>query len=415
MGLISSPARPVECKRSAAAALRNTGGGGTRWTARNYRRLAEEGYRRNVIVHRCVRLIAESAASVPWRLTRAGQPVDRHPLLDLLARPNPMESGKALFESFYAYLSIAGDAYMEMVTLADGQPGELYVLRPDRMQILPGPNGWPRAYRYEVAGRVHDFAVDALTGASPVLHLKAFNPLDDVYGLSPLEAAAYGIDIHNAASHWNKALFDNAARPSGALVYEPKDGGALADDQFLRLKEELAQTYQGAGNAGRPMLLEGGLKWQAMALSPQDMEFVASKHAAAREIALAFGVPPLLLNIPGDNTYSNYQEANRALWRLTLLPLLEKTLCALNHWLAPQFGDDLHLDLNREAITALHTERAAAWDRVGQAGFLTVNEKRQALGYAPLAGGDVLGGAQRPDLARPSEKETPPAAKKGTI
>jgi HK97 family phage portal protein len=425
MGLVGSTDKPwgsahtpwgMERKRSAVAALRSTGvGDGARWTARNYRRLAEEGYRRNVIVHRCVRLIAESTAAVPWRLMRGGQPVDRHPLLDLLARPNPMESGKTLFENFYAYLSIAGDAYMEMVTLADGQPGELYVLRPDRMQILPGPNGWPRAYRYDVAGRVHDFAVDALTGASPVLHLKTFNPLDDIYGLSPLDAAAYGIDIHNAASHWNKALFDNAARPSGALVYEPKDGGTLSDDQFMRLKEELAQTYQGAGNAGRPLLLEGGLKWQPMALTPQDMEFVASKHAAAREIALAFGVPPLLLNIPGDNTYSNYQEANRALWRLTLLPMLEKTLCALNHWLVPHFGDDLHLDFNREAITALHTEQAATWDRIGQAKFLTINEKRQILGYAPLAEGDVLDDTDRPNLARASEKETSHTVKKETI
>lgn len=415
------PSRPLEQKRSAVAHLRggdNGWVGGPRWTTRNYHRLAEEGYRRNVIVHRCVRLIAESAAAVPWRLKRSGQPLERHPLLDLLARPNPLEDGKTLFENFYAFLSIAGDAYMEMTALPDGRPGELYVLRPDRVQIIPGASGWPRAFRYEAGGRAHDFMVDPVTGASPVLHLKAFNPLDDTYGLSPLEAAAYGIDIHNAASHWNKALFDNAARPSGALVYAPKDGGGLSDEQFMRLKEELAQTYQGAGNAGRPLLLEGGLSWQPMALSPQDMEFVAGKHAAAREIALAFGVPPLLLNIPGDNTYSNYQEANRALWRLTLLPLLEKTVCAINHWLTPQFGDDLHLDIDREAIAALHAERAATWERVGKADFLTVNEKRHALGYAPVPGGDWLAssGTGRPDLiqadlAQTSEKETdaPPA------
>ena len=390
---------PIEAKRSAVSGLLGrefstwVGTAGPRWTSRNYRRLAEEGYRKNVIVHRCVRLIAESAASVPWRLTRDGKAIDRHPLLDLLNRPNPMEGGKALFENFYAFLSIAGDSYLEVVSAADGAPAELYVLRPDRMKVVPGPNGWPRAYRYEVGGRTHDFTVDQVSGQSAILHMKTFNPLDETYGMSPLEAAAFGIDIHNAASGWNKALFDNAARPSGALVYEPGDAGHLSDEQFARLKEELADTYQGALNAGRPMLLEGGLKWQQMAFSPQDMEFVEGKHVASREIALAFGVPPLLLNIPGDNTYANYQEANRALWRLTLLPLLEKTVCGLNHWLVDNFGDGLAIDIDRDAISALQAERTAAWERVGNAHFLTVNEKRRAVGLEPLVGGDVLADA----------------------
>lgn len=369
--------------------------GAPRWTARNYRRLAEEGYRRNVIAHRCVRLLAENAAAVPWRLYRGDVAVKRHPLLSLLSRPNPATAGAALFEAFYAYLAIAGDSYLELVPRADGAPGELYVLRPDRMTILPGQNGWPRAYRYEAGGRAHDFAVDPLTGESLILHAKTFNPLDDSHGLSPLEAAAYGIDIHNAAGSWNKALFDNAARPSGALVYEGREGGGtLTDGQFDRLKAELADAYQGARNAGRPLLLEGGLRWQAMAFSPQDMDFVEGKHIAAREIAIAFGVPPLLLNIPGDNTYSNYQEASRALWRLTLLPMLDKTVNALNHWLVPRFGADLRLDIDREAITALQAERTATWERLRTADFLTINEKRRLIGLDPLPGCDCLGTPQ---------------------
>ena len=77
------------------------------------------------------------------------------------------------------------------------------------------------------------------------------------------------------------------------------------------------------------MLLEGGLKWQALCLSPADMDFVGLKAAAARDIALAFGVPPVLLGLPGDNTYANAREAERALWRQTLLPLAEKILSGL--------------------------------------------------------------------------------------
>ncbi|MCH8322587.1 MAG: phage portal protein, partial [Proteobacteria bacterium] len=208
---------------------------------------------------------------------------------------------------------------------------------------------------------------------SPIMHLRTFHPEDDYYGLSPLEAAAFAIDIHNSSQNWNKALLDNSARPSGALVFEPSEGapGHLSDEQFKRLKEELEENYQGAVNAGRPFLLEGGLKWQQIALSPQDMEFVQSKNISSREIALAFGVPPMILGIPGDNTYANYAEANRAIWRLTLLPLLEKICAGLNHWLVPRFGPDLRLDFDRDAIPALTFERDMLWNRVGMAPFLT--------------------------------------------
>ncbi len=197
-----------------------------------------------------------------------------------------------------------------------------------------------------------------------------FNPLDDYYGLSPLEAAAIAVDTHNAAATWNKALLDNAARPSGALVYDGADGTVMSDEQFERLKDELDDNYQGARNAGRPLLLEGGLDWKAMSLSPKDMDFMEAKHAAAREIALAFGVPPMLLAIPGDNTYSNYQEANRVFWRQTVLPLANRIGAALTQWLAPVFGAGLMLAVDTDRIEALSADRAALWERVSKARVL---------------------------------------------
>jgi len=152
----------------------------------------------------------------------------------------------------------------------------------------------------------------------------------------------------------------------------------------------MAEQYQGAANAGRPLLLEGGLKWQAMSFSPADMDFIESKHVSAREIALAFGVPPMLLGIPGDNTFANYQEANRALWRQTILPLLDKTADALNGWLTPKFGDGLRLAYDLDAIPALSAEREALWSRIEAASFLTLNEKRRTAGLGPVEGGDSV-------------------------
>ncbi len=153
-----------------------------------------------------------------------------------------------------------------------------------------------------------------------------------------------------AAAGWNKALLDNSARPSGALVYQPKDGGNLSSDQYQRLKEELEAGYSGAVNAGRPLLLEGGLDWKAMGLSPKDMDFIEARNGAARDIALALGVPPMLVGIPGDNTYANYQEANRAFYRLTVLPLIARTAASFSVWLSGSYaGLRLEPDLDRIA------------------------------------------------------------------
>jgi HK97 family phage portal protein len=359
------------------------------WTPRDYGALAREGFQQNAIAYRCVRMIAESAASVPLLLYDGPHQVESHPLLDLLARANARQSGRDLFEDWYGYLLVAGNAYLEAVSVAS-EVRELHALRPDRMKLVPGADGWPEAYEYTVGGERLRF-VQPEQGLRPILHMSLFHPQNDHYGLSPLEAAAFAIDIHNTAGGWNKALLDNAARPSGALVYAAKDA-TLSLEQFERLKRELAEGYQGAQNAGRPLLLEGGLDWKPMGYSPQDMDFIEAKWAAAREIALALGVPPMLLGIPGDNTYSNYQEANRVFWRQTVLPLVNRTAQALGNWLDEAWREKLVLKSDLDRIDALSSERSERWQRIANAGFLTINEKRAALGYGPVAGGDELKG-----------------------
>ncbi len=389
--------RPPEAKASATARVVALAmQGRAAWTPRNYAALAREGFMANAVGYRCVRTIAEAAASVPWLLYDGARELDRHPLLALLARPNPVQAGTELAEALYGHLLLAGNGYLEAVEL-DGAVRELHALRPDRMRAVPGPDGWPEAYEYSAGGRTVRFDQDRGGRVAPILHLKLFHPANDHYGLSPLEAAARGIDIHNAAGAWNKALLDNAARPSGAVVFHGAEPGAsLTEEQFERIRRELAASHAGPDNAGRPLVLDGGLDWKPMGLTPKDMDFIDARHAAAREIALAFGVPPMLLGIPGDNTFANYAEANRTFWRQTVLPLVARTADALSRWLAPAFagappaGGAPRLWFDADRIEALSAEREALWSRVGAAGFLTVNEKREALGYAPVAGGDRL-------------------------
>ena len=353
------------------------------WSPRDAVSLTRVGFCGNPVGFRSVKLIAEAAAALPLVIQDAERRYDTHPLMALLARPNGAQGRAELLEALYAQLLLSGNGYIEAVGGDTGLPVELHVLRSDRMSVVPGADGWPVAYEYAVGGRKHRF--DA-SGASPICHIKNFHPQDDHYGFSPMQAAAMAMDVHNSASRWSKALLDNAARPSGAIIYKGAEGqGKLSEDQYDRLVNEMESHHQGARNAGRPMLLEGGLDWKPMGFSPSDMEFQQTKESAAREIALAFGVPPMLIGIQGDATYANYQEAHRAFYRLTVLPLATRVTAALVHWLSGAAGDAVEVKPDLDQVPALSAERDAQWARVTGAAFLSEAEKRSLLGLPAVA------------------------------
>jgi len=377
-----------ETKASAAGPVIAWGGSGrVAWSPRDTGSLMRTGFSGNPVGFRAVKLIAEAAAALPLVVQDRVRRYDEHPLVRLVARPNPAQGKAELLEALYGQLLLTGNGYLEAVGGAGGAPGELHVLRSDRMSLVPGADGWPVAYEYAVGAKTHRFRLGE--GPSPVCHVRSFHPQDDHYGLSPLQAAAGAIDVHNAASAWSKALLDNAARPSGAIVFKGVDGqGALGPDQYDRLLAEMESHHQGARNAGRPMLLEGGLDWKPMGFSPSDMEFQKTKDSAAREIALAFGVPPMLLGLPGDATYANYQEANRAFYRLTVLPLASRVTAAVAHWLAEFTGEGVEIRPDLDQVPALAAEREAQWRRIGEAAFLSTAEKRALLGLPPVQAED---------------------------
>jgi HK97 family phage portal protein len=360
------------------------GGGRVAWSPRDTASLTRAGFAGNPVGFRCVKLIAEAAAALPLVCQDGERRYEVHPVLALIARPNGAQGRAELFEALYAQLLLSGDGYVEAVGGDIGLPFELHVLRSDRMSIVPGADGWPVAYEYAVGAKKHRFAVG--DGVSPVAHVKNFHPQDDHYGFSPMQAAAAALDVHNSASRWSKALLDNAARPSGAIIYRGADGqGSLGTDQYDRLLNEMETYHQGAANAGRPMLLEGGLDWKPMGFSPSDMEFQKTKESAAREIALAFGVPPMLLGIAGDATYSNYQEANRAFYRLTVLPLATRVAASVAHWLSEFLGESVDLKPDLDQVPALAAERDQQWKRVAAATFLSDAEKRALLGLPRIS------------------------------
>jgi HK97 family phage portal protein len=355
------PALPTWAVRADAEAL-----------PRSYQARLAEVYINNPVGQRAVRLIAGAVAALPIYALEG-----RERAAELVTQPG-------LMEQLAAQLLLHGNAYVQCIPGARGL-GELFALRPERVSIVADERGWPSAYLYRVGNQTVGYAKRDGLGRTQIIHLRSLHPGDDHLGLGCLDAAIASACVHNRAAQWNKALLDNAARPSGALVYEPADGANLSADQFSRLRGELDEQFSGSGNAGRPLLLEGGLRWPALSLTPADMDFVALKEAAARDIALAFGVPPVLLGLPGDSTYSNLREAGRALYRQTVLPLAGRILDGLAAGISDWLGK-VKLAVDTDSVTELSEDRERLWGQLEAASFLSRAEKRELLGFAPEEG-----------------------------
>ena len=336
--------------------------------AHGYEAQLSEVYRTNPVGLRAVRLVAGTVGGLNIFS-------DREEIRALVM-------ARGLMERIAAALLLNGNAYLRVLTDSHGRPAELALLRPERVSIATDERGQAAGYVYRgggSGGAVRFAARDALFRRQMV-HIKSLNPESDLYGLGCLEAATPAASIHNRASRWNKALLDNAARPSGALSYEPADGASLSNEQFERLRSQIEDHFSGSANAGRPLLLDGGLKWLPMAMTPADMDFVALKESAARDIALAFGVPPVLVGLPGDATYANAREAGRALIRHTVLPMAERILAELADVLG-DWGGRVELRVDKDEITELAEDRTRVWAQISAADFLTRAEKRTQLGF----------------------------------
>lgn len=334
-------------------------------TPRNYHRLSQEGYERNVIVYRCVHMLAKSIASVPLLVYEGDQEAITHEILDLFRNPNEEMTYHSFIHHLVSYFMLSGNVYILY------KDKKLYLLHPNRVTI-------------EKDGFVYNLGLHKIRYTSEeILHIKQFHPRDDWYGFSPLMAAASAIDQHNAVGLHNLSLLQNGGRPSGALMMEE----TLSEHQRKTIRKNLEDLYQGNMNAGKIMLLEGNFKWQELGLSPKDCDFLPGKIMAAQEIATAFGISPILVGLTQDASYNNYREARLQLWEDTVLPLLDYILAHLNTFFLHQ---NIRLAYDSDAIPALSAKREDVWKKLNTCDFLTVNEKRQAIGYGPIEGGDVL-------------------------
>lgn len=408
--------RPPATRASATTRLdvQAVSGANAVWTPSNYDALAREGYEISTWVFACINQLTRQTAYVRpllYQTNRRGRmiEIDDHPMLQLISRPNEDQALEAFLETAYATRLLSGNTYVERVGLENRPPVELYVKRPDRMRVIPGRDTRVTAYEYRVSGQTLRF------DAWQILHLRTFHPRDDYYGLSPLAAAARGVDVFNAGQAHNLAMLQNGARPTGAWVSQT----TLTDDQYESLRAQISEA-SAFGARGRPLLLEGGIDWKELGLNPRDLDFLAGQEDAGRQIHAVYGVHPVLTGLQ-TGTYENQREASRALLNMAVFPFLDMFFGELTRWIAPLYGPGFRLTFDRQAFPAFSEDEADMIERSALAfekGVVTRNEARLMLGYEPVPDGDTFADAGGPQqllatndqISTRQESYTPTAA-----
>ena len=349
--------------------------------------LVDEGYIKNCITFMCINKIAVAASNIPIELYKNKKFLDdaNDKFYKLIENPSISFSFQKLIEASLINYLIYGNAYLERVIGYRKDIIELNLVPAGEVNIFESMQSHylPDSYSWSNHGQLKKYMVDQITGDCDLFHIKEYNPKSLIKGLSKLEAAGYSVDIHNLAMAWNKALLKNSARPSGVASTDQ----ILGDDSWNALKKQFEKIYSGSSNAGRPIILDSGLRWQTSGLSPLEMDFNKSLDTAARQIGGIFGVPfPLI--ITEASTYNNVKSAKEEFYIDTVIPLLESFLKSLSKFLGFE-KEGYEFKLNLDSVSALSERRQARFknmlDSVDK-GILTIDEAREELGYEPMGG-----------------------------
>ena len=348
-------------------------------------------------VYFCINKIAERVGGVEFemhKLQRNGKvkEIYDHEVLSILYRVNPIMTKYDFFYILAMYLKLWGSA--PIYVQKDRGMVNLFPMRPDLAKMKQGADGGVSAWEYVVGGKVMQFKADE------VIHIHIPDPKNPLNGNSAFSACALEIDVDAAAAVFNKYYLENNAEPNGVIETD----GTLSDETYDRLKAEWSARYSGPGNAGKPAILEAGLKWKSTSASMKEVGYLETRRFSKEMILHIFGVPEALF--AKDSTYANSEVAERVFARETIDPLMKRIVEQLNEFLVPRFGDDLDLGY----VSPVREDDKQKLDTVtqGVGKWMTINEARARYGMSPLEGGDELN-------VPPTVPETPVPSGKARI
>lgn len=389
MGLFSrkqKEVRKVEEKSGGLDALIFDGGGRSNTIPNSYSGRVAEGYEVNPYVYKCVNTRAKAIANVvPQVFDMKGEEIEdrNHPLLKLLRKPNPLQSLYDMMYTVECHLSIDGNAFLLPIKTIKGIV-QLWPVRPDLVTYMEGTDMFTpvRQWMITAGGMSVTLEPDAL------IHIKAFPGNDPVLGASPLAAAGLAVAQQNAARDWNRNLLDNYAKPSIAITSATE----MAPKQFQAFVASLRMQYSGSGNAGKPIVMDAGKQIQSIGLSPTEMDWTSGMTVSAKEIAIAFEVPPEKIGDSANKTYSNAAEANREFAMSMVQPECRLIWSSLDRYLSPYYDDVDEISFDSAGIPGIMGDQTAIMSALNSTSFLTINEKRDALGYdaIPIGGDEIM-------------------------
>ena len=352
---------------------------------------AREGYVVNCIFQACVKKIANQALTIPlcFKNKMNDEEVENKMLEELLKRPNPAQSYQAFLTNLFIDYSIFGDIFIQVGEdnkkrqLRDN-PAMLKTLRPFSVYIETDTNNEPIRYKYNtVKGHVVYYGIDRL-GRSQILHIKTVNPLENPRGVSPLQACAISVDQHNMAGAWNVSLLEKGAMPTLVIRTDLN----MTEEQKEEFYNQFYQKNSGFKNAGKIPIINDKAEIDQLGYSPADMDWLSGYEVAMRNICLTLGVPVDLMF--GQSTYENLKTANEQLAENTTIPLMRHFIGEFNERIVPLFDENIYIDLKLDSMPALMQKRDSLRDSLENNTFMTINEKREALGLEALDGGDEL-------------------------
>lgn len=333
-------------------------------------------------VYACITLISSSFAKAQLHLY--SQKRDKrieildHPFLDTLAQVNPFMNYFELWELTLTYLETTGNAYWYLVNNRLGVPAELWVIPSQWMRIIPDKKNFIGGYLLTRGAQNIAFEPDE------ILHFKYPNPNDLYYGMSPLAAAAHAIDTDEYMDKYEMALFRNQARPDAVLETDK----SLTDPEYKRLEIAWNKTHQGVGKAGKMAILEAGLKFKPMALSPRDLNFLAGRKFTRDQICNIFLVPSLKIGVTEQVNRANMDTADYGFEKDVILSKRIRIQEKINEKLMPRYDDNLFVEF--EGTIPLDKEYALKERESNiKSGFASINEEREKVGLKPTGWGVV--------------------------
>jgi HK97 family phage portal protein len=331
-------------------------------------------------VYVAVSRIAEAGALVPLevvRSTRDGrEALPDHPLLHLLAQPNPLTSRFELIEATLAALELHGNAYWFLLGGGDGLPAEIWPLHPGRMTVVPGGAGGVRGYVYAHEGQ--QLALEPVE----VVHFRRYNPADPFYGQSTLAAAREAVAADSAMAAWNRRTFSEGhAVPAGIVNIAP----AITDGDYERIRRDWQAAY-GGGQRRTAFLRGGDISWQSIGLSHSELDFLKGRQAGRDEILAIFGIPVGL--IAENATEANARVAERSFIERTLWPKLVRLAAKMTVDLLPFYDGAADCAVAFSDIRPTDTDARLAELRAAYP-VLSINEIRaRYYGLGPVAWGE---------------------------